>query len=322
MNNQPLPSELSHFSTLPNLKYRGSGEWSSACPVCGGDDRFRLFAADAKGNSRVWCRQCNHFEWADANDNQRPDPVKIQQARDLREALLKAENDRLRQQIQELREKAYWRGYHDGMREGQRALWRMAGIPDEWQNFWQLGYVDQYSQAIPSPAMTIPYFAPDWQAQTIQYRLTNPPAPSDKYRFQAGLKAGAWLADPTEKPSGAALLMEGMKKAAVTFINTVASGNGRFSVVAVPSKTPGADMLDIIADCDPVYICLDPDAYQPTKARDGKLLPAAIERLVELVGRERARLVKLPDKADDLFVEYGYTARTFNSFVNQATKAA
>lgn len=328
MRELPLPQELSHYAYLPDLQYRGNGEWSSACPVCGGagkrndrSDRFRLFAADAKGNGRVWCRQCGTFEWADAESNQRPDPVKIQQARDLREALLLAENERLRNRIKELQEQAYWREYHDSMREGQRALWRMAGIGDEWQDFWQLGYVNQYSQSIPSPAMTIPYFAPDWQAQTIQYRLTNPPEPSDKYRFQAGLKAGAWLADPTEKPNGAALLMEGVKKAAVTFINTVASGNGRFSVVAVPSKTPGADMLDILADCDPVYICLDPDAYQPTKTKDGKLLPPAVNRLTDMIGK-RARLVKLPAKADDLFVEYGYTARVFNSFVNQATKAA
>lgn len=327
MRELPLPQELSRFAHLPDLQYRGNGEWSSACPVCGGtgkrhdrSDRFRLFAADAKGNARAWCRQCSFFEWADAESNQRPDPVQIQQARDLREALLKAENDRLRNRIKELQEQAYWRGYHDSMREGQRALWRMAGIPDDWQDFWQLGYVDQYSQAIPSPAMTIPYFAPDWQAQTIQYRLTNPPEPSDKYRFQAGLKAGAWLADPTEKPSGAALLMEGMKKAAVTFINTTASGNGRFSVVAVPSKTPGADMLDILADCDPVYICLDPDAYQPTRTKDGKILPPAVNRIVKLVGKERARLVKLPTKADDFFTMYKGTAVDFMSFFGQAAK--
>jgi hypothetical protein len=320
MNNLPLPQELSRFATLPNLKYRGSGEWSSACVVCGGEDRFRLFAADAKGNARAWCRQCSHFEWADANDNQRPDPVKIEQARNLREAMLKAENDRLRGYIQELRKNEYWRGYHDAMKEGHRALWRQAGIPDSMQDFWQLGFTEYQGRDFTSPSMTIPYFSPGWEATTIQYRLTNPPAPNDKYRFQAGLKAGAWLADPDEKPNGAALLMEGMKKAAVTFINTVASGNGRFSVVAVPSKTPGADMLTILADCDPVYICLDPDAYTPTKARDGKILPAAVDRLVELVGRERARLVQLPAKADDLFVEYGFDAQMFNGYIQHSAK--
>ena len=328
MRDFPLPAELSQYTYLPDLHYRGNGEWSSACPVCGGagkrsdrSDRFRLFAADAKGNARTWCRQCGHFEWADANENTRPDPVKIQQAQSIREALLKAENDRLRQQIAELRENEYWRGYHDAMREGQRALWRMAGIPDDMQDFWQLGFVEQYSQSIPSPAMTIPYFAPDWKAQTIQYRLTSPPEPNDKYRFQAGLKAAAWLADQTEKPNGAALLMEGMKKAAVTFINTVASGNGRFSVVAVPSKTPGTDMLDILKDCDPVYICLDPDAYKPTKTKDGKLLPPAVNRLIDALGVERVRLVELPAKADDLFVEYGFTPSMFNAYIQHATKA-
>lgn len=333
MRELPLPQELSRFAHLPDLQYRGNGEWSSACPVCGGagqrndkSDRFRLFAADAKGNGRVWCRQCSFFEWADADSNQRPDPIQIQQARDLREALLQAENERLRSRLQELQEQAYWRGYHDGMKDSHRALWRMAGIPDEFQDFWELGFVENKhikfeDKDYYSPAMSIPYFEPGKVPINVQYRLTNPPEPGDKYRFSYGLKPGAWLADPTEKPSGAALLMEGMKKAAVTFINTTASGNGRFSVVAVPSKTPGADMLDILADCDPVYICLDPDAYQPTRTRDGKVLPPAVNRLVELVGRERARLVQTPAKADDLFVQYGFDARMFNAYIQHATKA-
>lgn len=332
MRELPLPQELSHYANLPDLQYRGNGEWSSACPVCGGagkrndrSDRFRLFAADAKGNGRAWCRQCGTFEWADAESNQRPDPVKIQQARDLREALLKAENERLRSRLQELQEQAYWRGYHDGMKEGHRALWRMAGIPDELQDFWELGFVENKhikfeDKDYYSPAMSIPYFEPGKVPINVQYRLTNPPEPGDKYRFSYGLKPGVWLAEPDEKPNGAALLMEGMKKAAVTFINTVASGNGRFSVVAVPSKTPGADMLDILADCDPVYICLDPDAYQPTKAANGKLLPPAVNRLIKLVGRERARLVKLPTKADDFFTMYKGTAVDFMGFFGQAAK--
>ena len=332
MRDFPLPAELSHYSYLPDLRYRGNGEWSSACPVCGGaghrsdrSDRFRLFAADVKGNARTWCRQCGHFEWADANENTRPDPVKIQQAQSIREALLKAENDRLRGRLQELQEQAYWRGYHDGMKEGHRALWRMAGIPDEFQDFWELGFVENKhikfeGKDYYSPAMSIPYFELGKVPINVQYRLTNPPERGDKYRFSYGLKPGAWLTEPYEKPNGAALLMEGMKKAAVTFINTVASGNGRFSVVAVPSKTPGVDMLDILKDCDPVYICLDPDAYKPTKTKDGKLLKPAVNRVVKIVGKERVRIVKLPTKADDFFTMYGGDASAFMSFFNQAAR--
>lgn len=327
MRDIPLPPELSHYAYLPDLTFRGNGEWSSACPHCGGvghrndkSDRFRLFAADATGNARVWCRQCGFFEWANQESNERPSPAQIKEAQTIREALLQAENERLRQKIRELQERAFWRDFHDSMREGHRALWRQAGIPDSMQDFWQLGFVEQYSQSIPSPALSIPYFAPDWQATTIQYRLTNPPEPNDKYRFQAGLKAGLWLADPTERPNGAALLMEGMKKAAVTFINTVASGNGRFSIVAVPSKTPGVDMIDALADCDPVYVCLDPDAYRPTKAKNGKVLPPAVNRTIKLVGKDRARIVKLPTKADDFFTMHGGATADFMSFFKHAAK--
>lgn len=34
------------------------GEWKTACPVCGGKDRFSVWANHPKG-ARGWCRQCN-----------------------------------------------------------------------------------------------------------------------------------------------------------------------------------------------------------------------------------------------------------------------
>lgn len=326
MQDRPLPPELAHFSHLPDLQYRGAGEWSSACPACGGgghrfdkSDRLRLFAADGKGNARIWCRQCGLFEWADRDTKLRPSPEAIQQAQELRIQYAENEAKRLRAKIAELQERAYWKGYHDAMKDPHRELWRKAGIPDGWQDYWQLGFTSQYSPSIQSPAMTIPYFAPGWEATTIQYRLTSPPEPNDKYRFQAGLKAGVWLAEPDCKPKGATLLMEGMKKAAVTFIETVAKDNGRFCVVAIPSKTPGNEMLQALEDCDPIYVTLDPDAYQPTRASNGKLLPAAVNRIADVLGK-RVRFVRLPAKADDMFLDYDISIDLFMNYIKQATK--
>lgn len=34
------------------------GEFAGPCPVCGGEDRFRVWPQPAQGNPRYWCRQC------------------------------------------------------------------------------------------------------------------------------------------------------------------------------------------------------------------------------------------------------------------------
>jgi hypothetical protein len=328
MADKPLPAELAHFSNLPDLVYRGSNEWSSSCIVCGGatgnrsekSDRFRLFAGDATANARVWCRQCGHFEWADQDTKQRPSPEQIQQAQDLRRRYAEQEAQRLRAKIDELRRADYWRGYHDAMTQVHRQLWRQAGISDELQDLFKLGYVDDrtfYDGDNPfhSPAMTIPHFDTGWQAVNVQYRIVNPPAGVGKYRYTAGLPAPLFLTEPDRELSGATILLEGAKKAIVTYPKV----GPDFNIVAVPSKMPGKDLLDRLADCDPLYLALDPDAYVATKSKDGRMLAPAINRLARLVG-SRARIVKLPCKADDMFTIYGGGGRDFASFLKVAAR--
>lgn len=321
-NDRPLPMELDRFSILSDLQYRGGNEWSSSCPQCGGgrngeSDRFRLFGQDGAHNARAWCRQCGFFEWADKYTNLRPDPAKIQEARELREKLLQQENRRLSQKIEQLKTEAYWKGYHDAMKEQHRALWRQAGIPDEFQDYWELGFMPEYrGNGFVSPALTIPYFEPERKPFNVQYRLTTPPKPSDKYRFTSGLKAGLWLAEPESEPKGAVLLMEGVKKGAVSFIELVAKANHKLTIVTVPSKSPSQKMIDSLKECDPVYVAFDPDAYK--RPATGQI--SASERVAEMIGRDRTRMVRLPAKADDLFTQYRFTHKAFMNYVNQATK--
>ena len=314
---RPLPPDIiERFGYLPDHKHRGGNEHSSACPQCGGgrgggdlSDRFRFW--ERQGQScNFWCRRCGFQGFTDDNkQGTPPDPERIKQLEEVRQRETQKEQERLQAKIEELQRKAYWCGYHDAMIESHRQLWREAGIADEFQDYWQLGFNAEYTgHNFTSPALTIPYFAPGWEAFTVQYRLLRPPSPSDKYRFQAGLKSGVWLADPDTKPTGPCLLVEGMKKAAVSFINLVARDNQNLCVVGVPSKSPGIDLLSIVDDCDPVYIALDPDAYKGGEAtRLGKMLNG------------RSRYVRLPAKPDDLFTDYGFTSQMFMQYVNGAT---
>ena len=318
MQDRPLPTELQHFSHLPDLQYRGSNEWSSACPHCGGggvrhdkSDRLRLFAASKGYNARLWCRRCSHFEWADAQENKPPDPVKIKEAEQLRREMAQQEERRLHAKIEELRHNAYWEGYHDSMQEKHRIMWRNEGISDGLQDFFRLGYISQRkfydgNKPFNSPAMTIPIFDVGWQAINVQYRIMNRPSNVGKYRFTAGLPAPLYLTDPDNKPSGPTLMVEGVKKAIILYANL----GHKFTVVAVPSKMPSKKLIQQLDKCDPVYVTLDPDAYT-----DGQ----SAARIGTMIG-DRARFVRLPAKPDDLFTKYGFTSSTMTSYINQATR--
>ena len=319
----PLPAEMSRWSSLPDLCYRGKNQWTSSCPQCGGgrggsrttmSDRFVMRGTDDRG-ARGWCRQCGYFAWAD--EGAKIDPAKIAEAQVLRQEYAVREMVRLREHIAKLQKEEYWRGYHDAMREGQRALWRQAGIPDDFQDRWQLGYVPRYSDEIPSPALTIPYFSPGWAAVNVQYRLTNPPKPNDKYRFSYGLKPGLWLSDPDEEPTGRCLVVEGMKKAAVVYIQLVVNAGYDIKVVAVPSKTPSESTLKELDKCDTIYLALDPDAYQKTSGKE-----SAAQRVAAALGPKRVRLVRLPGKPDDLFTECKFSPLAFTRYLSQARYAA
>jgi len=280
---------------LQHIRKRGHTEYSAACPVCGdtghvgsdAPDRFRIFYDDTPLG---WCRSCGHMEFLDSNDYQ-PTEAEIQGAKQKRASLAKQEQARLKAKIEELRSQAYWEGYNQAMGIQHRLLWEKAGIPDVWQDYWRLGFTPEYKgNGFTSPALTIPYFSAGRKASNVQYRLLNPPKKNDKYRFSYGLPQSLWLADPDTEPSGATLLCEGVKKAAVTYIELVAKASKQLSVVAVPSKMPNKKLLSQLVNCDPVYIVLDPDAYQGVN-------PAA-NRLARMLGN-RARFVRLPDKADD-----------------------
>jgi hypothetical protein len=319
---RPLPADIvERFGHLPDHQAHSGGEHSSACPVCGGgrggrdlSDRFRFW--ERQGQScNFWCRRCGFAGFTDDNKpGHKPTEAEILELAQVRQREAEREAKRLQTKIDELRQAAYWQGYHDAMTEPHRALWRQAGIPDSFQDYWQLGFTNYRSPDFDSPALTIPYFSPGWKATTVQYRLTTPPAPNDKYRFAAGLRADLWHTDPDTLPSGAILLCEGMKKAAVKFIHTTAAGHSNLKVVSVPSKAPGAEMLEALQNADPLYICLDPDAYMPTKTKDGRIIPPAVNRLAKML-KAPYRLVKLPCKADDFFTIHGGTAVDFGRFI-------
>ncbi len=44
--------------TISRIGHTNGGEYASACPYCGGHDRFRIWPNEGE-TGRFWCRQCN-----------------------------------------------------------------------------------------------------------------------------------------------------------------------------------------------------------------------------------------------------------------------
>lgn len=318
MTTTNLPPDLARrWGNLHHIARRGPNQWSSECPKCGQSgheprsgkpDRFQMWA---DGRPRGWCRRCLYFDFADGRQPFSDEERLEYETR--RRQLAEKEVYRLQSKLEWFRSTHQWTIYHDQMTERERQAWRNEGIPDSIQDWLRLGYVPdrtfyQGDTPIVSDAMTIPYFGPAWAASTMQYRLLNPPDPDDRYRFQAGLPVSLYLTDPDSKPKGPCILAEGAKKGIVGMMYLHDRLGG--PVVASPSKTPRLESLDILEDCSPIYIVYDPDATTDQ-----------IRRTANYLGPERVRVVCLPVKLDDAFVQYKAAAPDIWPFFQVARPA-
>jgi hypothetical protein len=297
-----LPADLIQFSGNGNIQRAGRYEWSSSCPYCGGEDRFRMFAKSERGNARYWCRVCGRRGFADEGGVE--DIAEARARRMEWEARRAAERQ---EKIEKLQKDAYWRGWHDAMTATGRELWSSRGLPGDAQDWLELGYTDS-PPAGGSPALTIPYHSDSWDVVNLQWRLIQPDE-TGKYRNTPGLPLGAYLTDP--KPSSKNMLVvEGAIKSAVVWWRLSVVAGLDYYVVGIPSSTPSAEVMEHVSgmDYDRVYVMTDPDTYH------GSSPPA------KRVGGwfDEPLYVRLPAKPDDLLNE-GWSARDLDAFIRQAT---
>lgn len=235
----------------------------------------------------------------------------IEQAQEA-ERRLQREIERANQALKELQEARTWMRYHEQLTDEARAKWESWGIPEFYQEYWQLGYdpdrvILSGGTEWHTPTMTIPIFEPGWNCINIRHRLLNPPKPSDKYRPErSGLPASLYIAEPELGLTGRTILVEGEKKAMVTFIT---ADDPNMQVVGIPGKTPNYALIEKMGECNPVYIILDPDAQ------------ADARRVALMLGHERCRLIELPGKIDDLIIAHDLDKFWMRRVMRQAVKA-
>lgn len=274
---------------LPHHKIKSAKEWSSACPVCQGEDRFLFWPTD--GN--YWCRQCELSGFVDQEtqstltDDQRADiERRKRQAR-------QAELDRKRTALQSLQAKRPDIIYHKNLNGQAAYLQERWGLAQETIDQFKLGYCQACPTSTYSDSFTIPYY---WSEKLInlRHRLIKPNG-SGKYRPEvSGLPAAIFNADIIKDEEWLVLL------------------EGEFKVMVLRQYglptigTPGASIfkekwLNLFSKGQLVYVALDPGAE--TQA-------LKICKLFREAGI-KSRLVSCPVKPDDFFTLYGGTTDQF-----------
>lgn len=323
-----LPPLLSRkWGHLPYIKQTTPTSWSAACPVCGerdhksgtGDpDRFVMYVGGESGSPRGHCRKCGYFAWADddeqVTEEEREEWRRVAEETEARKRLLK---ERKLLSLQE--DEWYWR--FTEMTDEQRYWWRKEGIPDSLQTYMRLGYIDNKGynhrgELHYSPALVIPYFDVGWKPLNVQYRLLDPVEGAGKYRFTTKLDASIYLTDPDRDKVGPALVVEGAKKALVTYLELVLRSDVRdYNVVAVPAKQVSAYQSEQLSGFSRIYLLLDPDAGSSPDG-DNELAKA-----VDSIGRDRVYVLSLPDKVDDMINAGNLSGEQIVKLIKHARKA-
>lgn len=309
----------------------GGQEYCGPCPRCGGEDRFVV----ATGSNKWMCRHCTgagrwedpislyaFITWGDI----RPTGESFKRAVEemtsgTRQFTVAAINHKTREEVTAERasvlaqftQDELWAELHRRMGADQRAWWRARGIPDDWQDRWHLGYTSdrifKYREELfHSPAYAIPYFAPAEQGGqkpvNLQFRLTQPINPDDKYRWMGKLGSSAYCCYP-DLQTDEVFVCEGAIKAMNLAVYLV----GDREIWAVPSKMDAAGLPELLAGRKRVWYIVDPDGDERAN-------------LFAAQTGDNARVVVLHGKLDDLILESGLTLTGLEAAMKYSRKAS
>jgi len=320
MRESPLPVVWAHLqSTLRYVQRVSATEYSASCPDCGGDvhrdgswpDRFRLFA---DSHPTAWCRRCGVLRFPDQADGaHRLSAAELGQFRREQIEREEARKRSAERALQHLRDDGVWQRYHQALDGQARAYWRGRGIPDDWQDFWSLGWHEQYAvrgaggELVNTPAATIPLFGADGQVLNVKLRLIDPPDDAGKYRYLvAGQPHPPFLTNYHVPLTGHVVAIEGELKAAVTYI---AIGDHAAAVIGLPGASPAHHIVEQLAEAERVTLVMDPGAEQQAA------------KLATEIGPRRTRVLILPHKIDDIILATKATPAMVRRWIGQAEPA-
>lgn len=292
-NHNNVKLSLIDIESLPHHKKKSAREWSSACPVCQGEDRFLFWPED--GN--FWCRQCELSGWVDQQakstltEDQKADLEKRQrQAR-------QAEVERQKSALELLRSRRPDIIYHKNLNGKTGYIKQKWGLDDDIIDLFKVGYCHCCPTSTYSDSITIPYYYQGGLVN-LRHRLSSPNG-SGKYRPEmAGLPSAIFNADII-KDEDWLVLVEGEFKAMVLWQNGLPA-------IGIPgAKIFKEKWLKLFSPAQLVFIALDPGAEK-----------AAIN-IGHMFNRHgtKAKVASFPVKPDDFFVLYGGNTGQFMDYL-------
>ena len=278
----------------------------AGCPFCGDggkrirSDRFHVFT---DGSPRYWCRMCGARGFIDSLDvGAGPTPEQMVEARLHRLEQRQRENESRLARLEVMAHCSDHLRYHDALTELAREYWHNQGISDAAIDRYLLGFCPRCpTDRQGRPSYTIPIINRG-RLENIKHRLVD--ASSDKYRpHTTGLGLSLFNADTLDGKPPRVIVVEGEKK-------TIVLDQNGFPAVGIAGKRSSRrEWLPLFERIRRVYIALDPGAAE------------SAHRLARLFS-DRARVVHLPCKIDDMIVQYGATSDDVEAFVQLGRRVA
>lgn len=278
------------------------------------DDHFYCFGCGTRGDIVDWLRDFRGMSLDQILSDARMDSVEARLRR-LEYGQRKLErrvedNERRIAALERINKSTDHIRYHRQMPDEAWLYWYEQGFYRETIEHYQLGYCDQCPtdwakingelQFVGRRSYTIPVYS-NGRLWDIRHRLADATS-GDKYRpHVSGLPHVLFNADYLRDDSDAIVVVEGEKK------SIIAAQEG-FPNVGIMGKN-GFDKAWVkrFDKFKAIYVALDPDADDNA------------EKIAGLFDG-RGYIVYLPDKLDDMIVQYGATARDIQAFINCAKR--
>lgn len=287
------------FKKVGNQEYRSLG----GCIWCGSggkgskSDRFRLFL-NGTSNPRVWCRQCDNYEFLDSLGEAKIDKIELRLAAMERQ---QEEQERRLKALEAMRRSTDHISYYNNMIDHPEAIeyWCSEGMDLDTIENYKLGFCDRCPTAPYSASYTIPVMYHE-RPYNIRHRLISPNG-TGKYRpHMSGLPSMLFNADSLDTSKDTIIILEGEKKSII-----VSQETGYPNVGVLGMQSFNESWVTKFDKFKRVYVAFDPDAYNKS---------------IEVAGMfgGRGYAVSLPLKADDFFVRAGATVNNFNEYLSMA----